>query len=50
MIYSVLWIVLTPIVCVTLSFTFGTIVGAIVLTFEKLQYKNGGDRYKEIKL
>lgn len=38
MIYLALWIVPALIVCVTLSFIFGTIVGAIVLTFEKLQY------------
>lgn len=38
MIYLALWIVPALVVCVTLSFIFGTIVGAIVLTFEKLQY------------
>ena len=34
--YLALWIVPALIICVTLSFIFGTIVGAIVSTFEKL--------------
>jgi hypothetical protein len=36
MIYLALWIVPALIVCVTLSFTFGALVGAIVSAFEKL--------------
>jgi hypothetical protein len=39
MIYLALWIVPALIVCVTLSFIFGTIVGALVSTFEKLWIK-----------
>lgn len=37
--YLALWIVPALIICVTLSFIFGTIVGAIVSTFEKLWVK-----------
>jgi hypothetical protein len=39
MIYLALWIVPALIVCVTLSFIFGTLVGALVSTFEKLWIK-----------
>jgi hypothetical protein len=37
--YLALWIVPALIICVTLSFIFGTIVGAIVSTFETLWVK-----------
>lgn len=39
MINLALWIVPALVVCITLSFIFGAIVGALVATFEKLWIK-----------
>jgi hypothetical protein len=39
MIYLALWVVPALVVCVTLSFIFGTVVGALVSAFEKLWIK-----------